>query len=50
MLFVVGDAERLMDGSLGTYGNKKYNKFETMEITVFEFLKDKEVRTEVLPW
>ena len=51
MLFVVGDAARLMDGTLGNCGNPKLNKFRdgALEVTVFDFLSDKEVRTEVLP-
>ena len=48
MLLVVGDAIRLMDGSLGSCGN--FNKFDHFKMTVFDFLKDKEVETEVLPW
>ena len=48
MLLVAGDAGRLMDGSLGGCG--KLNKFKDMVLSVFEFLEDKEVQTEVRPW
>lgn len=48
MLLVAGDAGRLMDGSLGGCG--KLNKFKDMKISVYDFLEDKEVQTEVLPW
>ena len=48
MLLVAGDATRLMEGSLGGCG--KYNRFEHMEMSVFDFLEKKEVQTEVLPW
>ena len=44
MLLVVGNATRLMDGTLGSCG--KFNKFETFNITVFQFMTDKEVQTD----
>ena len=51
MLFVIGDAERLLDGSLGTFGEEGdvLNRFEDMGLTVFDFLKYPEVREEILP-
>ena len=48
MLLVVGNATRLMDGTLGGCG--KLNKFAHFDVSVFDFMKDKEVQTEVLPW
>ena len=47
MLLVVGDATRLMDGSLGSCG--RFNQFKHEHMTVFDFLQDKEVQTVVLP-
>ena len=51
MLFVIGDADRLLDGSLGTFGEEGdvLNRFEDMGLTVFDFLKYPEVREEILP-
>ena len=46
-LVVVGNAVRLMNGSLGGCGRRHF--YEFMKVTVFDFLKDKDVQSQVLP-
>ena len=46
-LVLVGNAARLMDGSLGGCGRNHF--YEFMKVTVFDFLKDKDVQSQVLP-
>ena len=46
-LVVVGNAARLMDGSLGGCGRRHF--YEFMKVTVFDFLMDKDVQSQVLP-
>ena len=48
MLVVVGDAERLMDGSLGDCGDPRRNRFAHMHITVFDFFTNTDARKEIL--
>ena len=45
---MMGDAERLMDGWLGTCGGPSLNRFKDMHITVFDFFTDPDLREEVL--
>ena len=47
-LMVMGDAERLMDGSLGGSGNPWRNRFSHMNVTVFDFFTSTDAREEIL--
>uniref|UniRef100_A0A7S2C500 Uncharacterized protein n=1 Tax=Octactis speculum TaxID=3111310 RepID=A0A7S2C500_9STRA len=49
-LFVIaGEKDRLMDGSVGSFGREDLNRFAQMDVTVHGFMKDEEVKTEVTP-
>ena len=49
MLFVLGVAEQLLDGSLGQCGAHSLNRFLKMPLTVFDVLADPDALEELLP-
>ena len=48
ILMVMGDADRLMDDTLGGCGDRDLNRFVDMHITVFDFFTDPDAREELL--
>ena len=49
MLFVLGVAEQLLDGSLGQCGAHSLNRFLKMPLSVFDVLADPDALEELLP-